>query len=307
MKRNNILVVGGAGFVGRPLVKELAEKGLSVSIVDNEFIKPAEAPHGFTSHYKCDVRDIERLTEVLKEEEPEVIYWLAAKQGYDNNFALFGSINVGAVYSLFNALSECSVKKVVLASSQAVYSPGVDVSEDHQKIPPSVYGLTKLQQEQAFMHFCCKFRIEFTALRYSIILGSGQSMQSTESGLLRNWLRRWRADEAPLVYGCGTQSRDFVHIDDVTKANILALEYGGPAGVYNVAGFKATVWEMASHFQDETGCKTPIVMNEMVRPGGEYSLTSSGEKIHQELSFCPIIEPREQVWDFIQFANRSKK
>jgi UDP-glucose 4-epimerase len=307
MKRNNILVVGGAGFVGRPLVKELANKGLSVSIVDNEFIKPAEAPHGFKTHYKCDVRNLGLLANILKEEEPEVIYWLAAKQGYDDNFALFGSINVGAVYSLFNALPSCSVRKIVLASSQAVYSPGSFVTEDHPKNPPSVYGLTKLQQEQAFMHLCSKLGIEFTALRYSIILGGGQSMQSTESGLLRNWVRQWRSDEPPLVYGSGNQSRDFIHIDDVTRANMLALEYGGPAGVYNVAGFAATVWEMASHFQDETGCSTPIITNKEVRPGGEYTLTSSGEKIFQELSFLPTIKPKEQIWDFIQFIDRSKK
>jgi UDP-glucose 4-epimerase len=149
-------------------------------------------------------------------------------------------------------------------------------------------------------------QINLVSLRYSIILGGGQSLQSTESGLLRNFYHLWIAGGAPLVYGNGQQERDFIHIEDVTRANLLALSEETTIEIYNVAGFKATAHEVALHFHEVTGCAPPVILNKDVRPGGEYTLTSSGRKIEDSWRFSPELGIRQQVEDFISFNKRSQ-
>jgi nucleoside-diphosphate-sugar epimerase len=130
-----------------------------VSVIDNESVTPAEKPNGYTAYYKRDVRDDKALLDAIETEMPDVIYWLAAKQGYGNDYSLFGDVNIGSAYRLFDALQIRPVKQIILASSQAVYSPGRNVHEQWGTNPYSVYGITKLHQERAFVHFCQEMQI----------------------------------------------------------------------------------------------------------------------------------------------------
>ena len=308
---SDVLIFGGCGFMGRALLKRLAELGYNVTLFDNESVKPAEKPYDFREFYHGDVSSFNDLQSIFQIVQPSIIYHFAAKQGYDSDWSNYAENNVQSAYLLFESIRNTQgyrPKRIILASSQAIYMPGMKVRESQIKIPPSVYGLTKLHQEMAFHHFGILLGIPVIALRYSIVLGPGQSLQSSESGLLRNWYHAWKKDKPPEVYGDGEQIRDFVHIDDVTDANVLAMTSRlGKYRSFNVGGFPQKIYQMALSFQQATGCKDPIVLNEELRPGGEYSLTSDSGLISKEWAWKPSKLPPTQIEDFVQFVTKKKK
>lgn len=313
-ERKTVLVVGGLGFVGRALVRALQREkhrihittSQQVTAIDDESVKPFERFDAWEEkerpiYEKVDVRKPKDIRQVLRRVKPAVIYWLAARQGYDRDWANYAKVNVAASYTFWESFqwNGCHLpEKVVLASSQAVYAPAEAVRETYPAVPPSVYGLTKLQQEQAFFHFANQFGVPLVALRYSIILGGGQSMQSTESGILRNWWRDYKADRPPQVYGAGTHLRDFVSIGDVTRANLAALRYP-VSEIFNIGGPEVTIKEMARIFSEEAGAMAPEVTGKDHRPGGEYSLYSDSSKARELLKWQARDSVRDMIRGFI--------
>jgi nucleoside-diphosphate-sugar epimerase len=304
------LLIGGAGFLGRAVMKSIAEQGYDYKyyIFDNESVKPAEPPRGQEEFFHGDACSYEDMRQLFMEIRPSVIIWLAARQGYEADYANYAHVNVCAPYLFFEFMNERKSHRpdrIVLASTQAVYAPGQNLIESANKFPPSVYGITKLQQEMAFHHFSHALSIPMVALRFSIILGAGQSLQSTENGLLRNWYHSWRRREAPKIYGDGNQVRDFVHINDAADALAYAAtrKLTGKS-VFNVGGVPKKINEMGAIFQKLSRCKEPVITNEQTRPGGEYSLTCSSDSIREEWGWSPTRQPEEQVKDFLSFQKK---
>lgn len=303
----NALIIGGAGFLGRAVMKQLLalELGYDVYLFDNESVKPAEEPKGQKEFYHGDACSYDDMRQIIMRVKPRLIIWLAARQGYDPDWANYSHTNVCSGHVLFEIMQEFPAfrpGRIVLASSQAIYGPAVGVKESGEKSPPSVYGLTKLQQETVFHFYGALLGIPIYALRYSIILGPGQSMQSTESGLLRHWYRAWKGGGHPEIYGDGEQVRDFVYVDDAARATALtAVKPLSKKRVFNVGGIAQKIYQMAEIFQEVTGCKKPQVTGREIRPGGEYSLTSSSALIGRELGWEPQVTPKHQIKGFIEF------
>lgn len=299
-----ILILGGAGFIGRPLAKKLSSLGHEVFIADNLSVKPRGSDsEDFESADLCDVTSYEDVSLQIKRSRPTVVYYLAAKQGYGPEWGRFGHVNVAAVYTFFEALRPYPFRpRIVLTSSQAIYAPGEDVKESDEHAAPSVYGLSKSQQEEAFFELANQEEFKSTiviSLRPCIVLGPGQSMQSTESGIMRNWIRSWKNVTAPQVYGDGLHMRDFVHVDDIVDAHIKSLELQHSA-IINLGGFKVTILAMARLFQKLTGCKDPEVLNRDVRPGGEYTLWSNSSLAEELIGWKPTKMPYEQIKDLLE-------
>jgi len=297
-------IIFGAGFIGTATGNRIHEDGGEVVGADNWMIKSGER-----QLFDCqtvDVRKPKNVEAFISAYRPPVIFWFPARQGYKMDHAAFADVQVRGTYSLFQALDALKEDgyrpdRIVLASSQAIYSPGVDAPEGHPKDPPSVYGFSKLQQEEAFRWFCRSREIVCLAMRYSIVLGPGQALQSTESGLLRNWNRCLKDRKAPEIYGDGEQLRDFVHIDDVARANIQAAKYPVSES-FNIGGQTRSVKEMAAAFDSMTDCKTPVVTGKAERPGGEYSMTSSSSYAKERLKWEAIADPEACMRDFLDYA-----
>jgi len=308
-----VMIFGGAGFVGRNLGRRCIEEGHGVTTVDNLCVAPAEPAPSGVYIYKEDVCDRAAMMDILKREVPDVIFWLAAKQGYHRDWSTYSHTNNTALYNLFNGISAVRgiyKPKVVIASSQAVYHPTISASETDLTDPPSIYGWTKLQAEMSALWLARHIGLrDMVVLRYSIILGAGQSLQSSESGLLRNWYRAYQEGRPIQVYGTGKHIRDFVSIDDVTEANMKAMEHDctapGPQA-FNIHGFEASILKMVDLFKAAVFARctdnaqiSTNVMNEEVRPGGEYSLTSCGDKALAHFGWKPEKEIYDQIVDFL--------
>jgi len=301
----NVSIFGGAGFVGHALARRLVATDHRVTVVDNLSTKPAsdlppsETPYKFI---KGDVRSFKeddggsewhRVYGHLAENDWTIV-WLPAVQGYSRSASDFGDNNVYPLFNLFEALQEFNaaerIKRIVIASSQAVYSPGRKLTEAHSPADPiSVYGVSKLLQENAMFKLARMLGITVTSMRYSVIIGPGQSFDSLESGVLRNWTRSFKEGKGPEVYGDGLQLRDFVHIDDVTDANVKAINSEVyEDSIFNIGGFSCSVVDLAYIFQEASGSKDPVILGHCPRnDGGVHDFTSSYRHAQSKLGYEP--------------------
>lgn len=309
-----ILIYGGAGFIGSALTKELVGKGYEVTVIDNYSIAPATSPVEGAEYVEADVID-HWVSDVYPFSEGEyIVVWLAAVQGYSRTVGAFGQNNVYPVFNLFEAIhhSDAAVRvnRIVLASSQAVYAPGKRLTEKYSPTEPiSAYGVSKLCQEQTMGNLCRLYGIDFCSLRYPVVLGKGQSYDSMESGVLRNWTRSFQKGDGPEVYGEGLQIRDFVHIEDVTSVNVKAVEHGQPFSAdetkaFNVGGYTCSVIDLAYIFQEASGSKDPRILGECPRDdGGVYDFTNNYDKCYRVLGHEPQVGLGSQVADSFNHFN----
>ena len=305
----NVIVFGGAGFVGRHLSRELIKNGHDVIICDNLHIRPEGPIPSEAEFFKKDAGSVNQTAILFNRFRPEVVFWLVAHQGYRRGWAKYARTNIAAVYSLFEAINRINGYRpelIVHASSQAIYTPTVNAKEDSSARPFSIYGKTKIQQEDAFRLLHGDIRV--VGMRYSIILGAGQSLQTTETGVLRNWLFNAVQNKPPLVYGDGLQIRDFVHIEDVTRANIKAMEVVNSAfgkfTNFNISGPAISIGELSKIFCKHFEGALPESTNSAIRPGGEYTLTSSSERAKEYLDWESTHTIEEMVRDFVEFGKK---
>lgn len=320
----NVSIYGGSGFVGRALADALIETSSHphlvqphrVTIIDNLEVEPA-APWPSKGNYtfaQANVKSSKGEAGWNKAfghfaENNHTIVWLPAVQGYARGIDEFGLSNVYPTFNLFEAIrhygAERRINRIVLASSQAVYAPGVGLTEASPVTPISIYGSSKLIQEKAMFDLARLYDIPVYAMRYSVILGAGQSYDSFESGVMRNWVRSFKEDKGPEVYGDGLQLRDFVHIDDVTSANVKAVTSTSEENdIFNIGGYSCSVIDLAYIFQDVSGSREPRVLGECPREdGGVHNFVSSGRHAYDVLGYEPRSGLSAQVADAFQHFN----
>jgi UDP-glucose 4-epimerase len=239
------LVTGGAGFIGSHIVDALLAEGHDVAVVDDLSRGRREQVHPAARLHVVDVRHA-ALHDVLRQERPEVVFHQAAQIDVRRSISeplLDTEINVVGTVNLLQACVGAGVRRVVFASSGgAIYGDTTQIPtpEEHPAVPASLYGAAKLCGEAYGGVYSGLYGLEFVAMRYANVYGPRQDPHG-EAGVVAIFVRKLLADEVPVINGEGTQTRDYVYVADVVRANLLAAAAESTAlGAYNVATGRET-------------------------------------------------------------------
>jgi len=242
-----IIITGGAGFIGKHLVNYLLDKGNVITIFDN-FSNSEENSMGYfiKNGVKVINGDIRKFEEILKEtENQDILIHLAAKISVSEsilNPSETFEVNVDGTKNVLEACKRSNIKKVIIASSAAVYGesvPKIKLKENTKTNPISPYGKSKLVMEQEIR----KNNINCIILRFFNIFGIGQTPEY--AGVITKFIEMISTNKPLEIFGDGMQTRDFVSINDVVESIYDAIK-NGKNGTYNIASGKAiTINELA--------------------------------------------------------------
>jgi nucleoside-diphosphate-sugar epimerase len=240
-----ILVTGGAGFVGSNIVKEALKKGWEVNVLDNLFLGKLDNLNDVIGEIKLlkgDIRD-EKLVRRATRGVDYVFHQAAvsSSQMFVPDPGLGISVNVNGFANLLRYSHENGVKRVVYASTSTIYgSLPTPFQEDmHIERCGNFYSMTKFAAEHLAKTFTAERGIETVGLRYFSIYGPGERPKGKYANLITQFLWWMKKGERPVIYGDGEQTRDFVYVADVVRANFLAAAKKGVSGeIFNVGGGK---------------------------------------------------------------------
>jgi UDP-glucose 4-epimerase len=246
------LVTGGAGFIGSHLVERLVKEGVSVRVVDNFSTGKREnlaALAGKVDIVEADVRDAWQVKElaagcdVIFHEAAIVSVPYSVEHPQETH-----DVNLQGTLNLLEAARHAKTRRLVFASSAAVYgdAPGLPKHEGMLPTPIAPYGLEKLTSEHYLSIFARLYGVETVSLRYFNVFGPRQDPTSAYSGVISIFADRARRGEPVTIFGDGTAYRDFVYVDDVVEANILAARAPGVSGrAFNVGrGERTTLHDL---------------------------------------------------------------
>lgn len=288
------LVTGGAGFIGSHLVEALVRQGRRVRVLDNfstgkranlaPFRHAVEVVEGDLADLDVVRRAMEGVTWVLHQGAlPSV------PRSIEDPLSAHQSNATGTLNVLL-AARDAGVRKVVYASSSAVYGDSAELPkrEDMLPHPVSPYGVTKLLGEHYCQVFSQAYGLPTVSLRYFNVFGPRQDPASQYAAVIPRFITALLQGEPPVVYGDGLQSRDFTYVGDVVAANLAALERETPGGVVlNVAcGRRHTLLELLAHLQDILGVDVAPIFAEP-RPGDIRHSQAAVERLEEVLGFRP--------------------
>lgn len=221
------VVTGGAGFIGSHLVDALLAKGADVIVIDDVSSGLLSNLNTAATLYQLDICDPE-VKQLIKDIKPDVLFHLAAQADVGRsvkNPAEDARINIDGTIHLLESCVEGGVKNFVFSSTSAVYG-NIEreiITEKEATSPSSFYGFSKLAAECYIKLFHKLFGLPYTILRYANVYGPRQ-LPKGDGGVVAVFLERLKAAETILIQGSGEQTRDFIYVQDVVKANLLAAK-----------------------------------------------------------------------------------
>ncbi len=295
-----VLITGGAGFIGSNIAERLQHEA-RVVIFDDFTSGKRENLHGLDAEILTgDVRDVERLREACR--GVEVIFHLAAQVSVPRsleNPVETAQINSIGTLNLLKAAAKQGVRHIVLSSSSAVYgdNPVMPKEESMLPEPKSPYAVSKLDGEYYVAIFGSEYGLDGVSLRYFNVFGPRQDPSSAYAAVIPAFIRRAIDNRDLIIYGDGEQTRDFVYVDDVVTANLLAAgieerpagpqSTSGLQGVYNVGcGRSISILELARKIVEIIGSRSRVI-HEPERPGDVRHSRADISRIERELGFRP--------------------
>jgi UDP-glucose 4-epimerase len=257
------LVTGGAGFIGSHLVDALVAQGTEVLAVDDLSRGRRDQVNAAAEFTRMDVAD-PRLVDLIGAHRPDVVFHLAAQIDVRRSVAdpmADGQTNVVGTVNLLQAGAHHGVSRIVFASSGGAIYGDTDViptPESHEQRPESPYGTAKLCGE-AYGNLYQRMRgLEFIALRYANVYGPRQDPHG-EAGVVAIVAQRLLRDEPATINGDGLQTRDYVYVDDVVRANLAAVSAKTPDAVNIGTGVETDVNGLYERLRRICGTDAPAV------------------------------------------------
>jgi UDP-glucose 4-epimerase len=265
-----VILTGGAGFVGSHVADQLLARGHEVAIVDDLSTgKKENVPDGAIL-YERDIRD--GCAEIFEEFEPDALSHQAAQMDVRRSVRepdFDADVNVLGTVRLLQRCVDQGVRRVVFASTGgAVYGEQREfpAPEDHPQYPISPYGVSKLAGERYLHFYRAQYGLPYAALRYANVYGPRQDPHG-EAGVVAIFCGNLAAGRGSTINGSGEQTRDYVYVEDVARANVLALEGDAPSGTYNVGtGIETSVNELYEILRETSGRDLPPAHG-AVKPG----------------------------------------
>ena len=245
------VVTGGAGFVGSHLVKLLVKEGHAVTVIDNLHTGKKENLESVIQQItfkKIDIRNYEELEKSMK--NIDGVFHQAALTVVQDSFQNpqeYHDVNVGGTENIFK-LAQKNNFKVVYASSSSVYGhqEKIPIIESAIRNPINPYGQTKLDDEYLVEKYS-KLGVKIIGLRYFNIFGEGQTLEY--AGVITKFLDKIKQSQAPIIFGDGSQIRDFIYVGDIVMANFLAMKSEVNNLLVNIGtGQPLTILELAEIF-----------------------------------------------------------
>lgn len=298
-----IIVTGGAGFIGSNIADALVDLGHRVVIIDNLSRGKKENINPKAKFYKVDIRD-KKIADIFKKEKPKAVFHYAAQIDIRTSVRdpmLDAEINVLGTINVLQAAATAKVEKIVFASSGGSLSSEETIlptPENKIALPVSPYGAAKISAEMYLHYFWKMYGLSYAALRMANVYGPRQSPHG-EAGVIAIFTDKMLHGKQPMIFGSGRQTRDYVYIEDVVRANLLALK-SKKVGSYNVGtGEETDVLYLFRKLKQLTGAKVGEVHGSPVGQKNKATALASGEqkrsslnagKIRRELGWRPVVK-----------------
>lgn len=252
----NVVVTGGAGFIGSYLVKQLVKSNQNVTVIDSldrGNLTNLSSVIDKIKFHKIDIRDFDGLKEILK--QADGVFHEAALTDVQESFTKqkeYHDVNVIGSENIFRLANEFGFK-VVYASSSSIYGnpKTIPVNEKNERKPINPYGQTKLEDEFLAERYA-KLSASIIGLRYFNVYGKGQT--GSYAGVITKFINNLKEKKPPVIFGSGDQLRDFVYVEDVALANIAAMQSNVKDGFFNVGtGITTSIKKLAQILIDISG------------------------------------------------------
>jgi UDP-glucose 4-epimerase len=310
-----ILVVGGAGFVGSHIVDQLVGEPVSEIVVLDNFVRGSRANlekaagEDRVRIVEGSITDLELLRSLMQ--QTDYVFHLAALWLHECVHEPRSAIDVNVVgtWNVVEAAHETGVKRIVYSSSASVYGNALEtpMTEEHPFNNRTLYGATKIAGEQFFRAFNEQHDLDYSGLRYMNIYGPRMDYKGTYVSVIMKVLDRIEAGEAPVIFGDGSQAYDFIHVEDVARANVLALKADATDEFFNIGmGVRTTINELVHLLLELTRSE----LEPEYRPEEASFVTErlgSTEKAERLLGFRATVPLAEGLASVIEWRRKDKR
>lgn len=254
-KQQTCLVTGGAGFIGSHLADQLVERGYRTIVVDNLSAGHLKNVNPQAVFHKLDIRS-SALAKVFRREKPEAVFHYAAKISVPESTRNPGEteeVNVGGLLNVLELCRKFKTRKFIFASTAGVYgeADSLPLKESVALVPLSPYAISKASGEYYTSFFSHAWELETVILRLANVFGPRQRFEG-EGGVIAVFSHAMLKRKTPVIYGTGKQTRDFIFVKDVVRANLLALGKGRQ-GIANIStGKEVSVLKLYETLQSLT-------------------------------------------------------
>ncbi|AOH55188.1 UDP-glucose 4-epimerase [Peribacillus muralis] len=299
------IVTGGAGFIGSHLVEELILNGAEVHVLDNMISGHIDHVHPDAIIHTEDICSKEAGRTIIKV-KPDVVFHLAAQADVARSILdpqYDADVNINGTINMLKACQEASIKKLIFSSTSGVYGNLQKdlISENDPTGPISYYGLSKLSAEAYIRLFHQLYGLEYTILRYGNVYGPRQTAKG-EGGVVAVFLEKLKKGLPLSIHGDGEQTRDFIYVKDIVRANIASVNHGNQETIQVSTAQKTSVNQLLSMLTQIHGTAVDTV-HSVGRTGDIKHSCLDNKKARQLLNWYPKADIFQGLSETYSYSN----